>query len=528
MPSSLRLLGRVDALTARVVAALEDENQPFFFAVATFIAAFMFRAAFEMFSDGVGTPPWRLLHYGLYYVALALWLTTILRLATGASVPQVARVVLPGFIVVPVAPVFDLAVSGGKGLDVSFLLPGTHDDLGFLFLTFFGPYRNSGISPGMKLEIGLALVGVFLYVRHKTGRALRALAVAVLFYAVVFAHVMLPFWLTWLHAALGLSYVYSDPLCACFFLTDALVAAAATALAGNRPCFFAFFRDARWLRVLHFELMYVLGRVLWLRERAFALTEDNLFELVLTPVAIFLAFEFSVVTNNLADERIDAISNRGRPLFDPNLDPVLYRRIVWPLAAVTLFTAVIAGYFVFYALLFFMGCYFVYSMPPFRLKRVPVLSKLFVSLNSLALVFLGFMSAGGAFHKMPGGVIAYFLVCYSLAINFIDIKDHEGDRADGILTLPVLLGLRPSKVVIGVLFFLGYAVVCPVFGDPRWLPAVAAGGLAQLVLINRRDYSEAPVFALYLASVVAIIAYLAFWGPPDLLESLQLKRLLFT
>src|ERR1035437_2231035 len=48
----------------------------------------------------------------------------------------------------------------------------------------------------------------------------------------------------------------------------------------------------------------------------------------------------------------------------------------------------------------------------------------------------------------PPGLVLSLIIFFTAVTNIRDIKDYEGDRADGIKTLPVLLGLNKSKKLI--------------------------------------------------------------------------------
>ena len=140
-----------------------------------------------------------------------------------------------------------------------------------------------------------------------------------------------------------------------------------------------------------------------------------------------------------------------------------------------------------------------------RLKRIPVLSKLTISGNSLLLVVLGFMFAGHSPYEVPGAYVAFFLILATLAMNFIDLKDWLGDCQCGIKTLPVLFGMKRAQRVVAAFWLaahLAFAMMVPT----RWLAvAVCLAGVVQAVLLCRKKYSERPVFAVYLITLLLVI-----------------------
>ncbi|HEC94350.1 MAG TPA: hypothetical protein ENI45_00100, partial [Thermoplasmatales archaeon] len=161
-----------------------------------------------------------------------------------------------------------------------------------------------------------------------------------------------------------------------------------------------------------------------------------------------------------------------------------------------------------FLILLYMGNYFLYSAPPLRFKRIPFFSKLFLSLNSLMLVILGYYFVTGFTSLFPVEVILFFVVGYTAAVNFIDLKDYEGDREAGIKTIPTILGLRKGKLVIGSFFPILYTVAILYLKNNLLIPVAAGAGILQFLLINRRNYDERLVFVVYLLSLLFFIIYL--------------------
>jgi len=80
-----------------------------------------------------------------------------------------------------------------------------------------------------------------------------------------------------------------------------------------------------------------------------------------------------------------------------------------------------------------------------------------------------------------------------------DIKDYQGDKADKIYTIPVIFGLEEGKKVIGCLA-LAIFLLCPLFFFDYFkiliFPSIIAG-ILSFWLINRKKYSEKPLFLIY-------------------------------
>lgn len=85
----------------------------------------------------------------------------------------------------------------------------------------------------------------------------------------------------------------------------------------------------------------------------------------------------------------------------------------------------------------------------------------------------------------------------------------EGDRAGGIKTLPVILGMQVSQFMIGAAFLVSYILIARLFHSRQVLVYAVAVGLVEFFLINRKDYKEGPVFVVYLFSLGFILFTLA-------------------
>lgn len=513
------LLGRLASASEDVVGALESRDRPLLNAFVTFVAVTQLRTFFEVFSTGIrAMTPIDLAHFTLFYVSLAACVVVVVALAGRGGVESAARVVLPGFIVLLLTPTIDLVLFQGRTAHITYFQPGLHDDLLRRFLTIGGTFRDSAVSPGMKIEIvlALALLGAYVFIKSRSlARTLIAIAGV---YAVSFVHGMLPYFTHW---TVGLGHPASpgEPragvYAACWLL--ALIPEAIVLLLLAAPSrFWLFVKDSRPLRVLHFELMLLLGVVLGVRTIGKPPVYLLVPSMLLSAVALFLAALFCIVINNVYDIEIDRVSNTGRPLVRGAISQSVYTRLGWIFCGLALLYAMVAGPATVLAVCVCMGTYFLYSAPPFRLKRVPFLSKLVISVNSFAVVVLGWGLTGGYWSSVPRWVAAFLLLGFTLAANFIDLKDYEGDRLQGIKTLPVLIGLTPARILIGA-FFAGNYLAAALFlgGNQKAILALAVLGVLQILLLTTGPYKEGPVFATYLVSILFVIAYLGWQAPPS-------------
>ncbi len=508
----------------RVVAYFENLNVPLSYYILTFLFILILRSFFEIFSDRIAKNPLAMtaeritigsvvhLHYATFWIALALSLICLFYVLTKTDLLKVARVILPGFIIILLAPVLDLILSKGKGFNIDYMMPGLHDNLLLRFLTFFGDFPGRGVSPGMKIEIAIILLFSFTYFYAKVSSIVKSLFGTLLAYTLIFGFLATPFILKTLSDLIKIDVTNATQMLQIrFFSLIIFLLLLFLVYVKYRDVFRLIVKDIRPFRLLHFELMFLIGLAIGSKYAAFVPNHENIFQIPLIMIGIAFAWIYSVATNNIIDYNIDKITNKQRPLVESRIDLKDYTNLAWLFLFVALIYAALAGYTAFFIIALFIGNYYLYSMPPLRLKKIPFFSKLLISINSLALTLLGFVIVTGAFNNFPKSVVVLFLVGFTAVINFIDIKDYEGDKKEGIKTLPVILGLKAAKRLIGAFFVLAYLSVYLLVKEKYLLIPLFALGIVQFLLINRKKYSETPIFIVYLLSMVCLLLLLVFF-----------------
>lgn len=513
------LFKRIINLSSRVVYSLENSKTPFIYFVLTFVFALTLRNFLEIFSDNLSFISRGLfVHYNLSYVAVAMLVILLLHLLTKTEIIKIARVALPSFIILIMVPIIDLILSLGKGYHLTYMLPGKHDDLLVRYFTLFGDFQGVGVTPGIKIEIVIGLIGGFIYFYLKKPNLIRSLFSTVLVYTLLFCLGSTPFIIKGGLEFIGLEYRQSNTLLINFYLLIIFLAGTLLFFLAKRKYFKIIILDVRLLRAIHYELMFFLGVLLGMKYSVFHLTGINIFYFIFIPISIFFAGLFSVITNNIADQEIDRVSNKERPLAKFAIPLESYKKLGWLFLGLALLYALSVNFQTFFVILLFMGNYFLYSAPPLRFKRIPFFSKLFISLNALILVMLGFIIITGSIFLFPKVIIFVFLIGATAVANFIDIKDYEGDKRARIKTLPVILGLKRAKLVIGLFFILTYLSVYFLIREFHKLEKVPLIlyllilGLVQFYLINKKDYNEKHIFLVFLFSLV-LLFYLIYLMP---------------
>ncbi|MBV9813278.1 MAG: chlorophyll synthase ChlG [Acetobacteraceae bacterium] len=198
----------------------------------------------------------------------------------------------------------------------------------------------------------------------------------------------------------------------------------------------------------------------------------------------------SQAANDWFDRHVDAIKEPGRPIPSGRIPGRwgLGLAIVW--TALSMLVASALGPWVFAAAAIGMALAWVYSAPPLRLK-----------LNgwwgnaACALCYEGlpwFTGAALMLGRLPSSHIVVLAVLYSVGAHGImtlnDFKSVEGDRATGVRSLPVQLGVEAAARLACAVMAVPQVVVVALllrWGHPIAGAVVIALLLAQLGLMMR-------------------------------------------
>ena len=460
-------------------------------------------------------------HFLFFYLSLFLALSIVLAALSRERIGRVMKVMTPAWVLILVPPFLDHLLTGGQGAKITYLT-----DLSSVFVRFFDPSATfERVSQGQRVEILAACVLALAYVRLKTRSWLRAAIAFVAVYVVLAAHGILPMayarLMGWRTAASGTApeIVYhaafksggivpdeSRKLALLFLLSSSLLGWAAYAMHASAKAR-AFLGNLRPLRSVHYVGMAAFGIAFgWALVAPAGVGFSgggDLLGVIGICLATFLAFQASVALNDLFDEQGDRVVGAPRPLVTGALSRGDVAGFAAAATAAALLFALNVKYSAFLFIALALAVSFVYSAPPLRLKRFPVLATLLLGCASLLACLAGFSSfveerATAVFPLRLGWTI---VLAFGLGFSAKDLKDVEGDRAAGVLTLPVLLGPRVGRAAVAALVLLGYLVV-PLLFPFRSLvvPAVVLGiASAALVLLWKRSRLDEVLLALSLA-----------------------------
>ena len=480
-----------------------------------------------------------LLHYALFYLAAVV--VTVVVVGTVSRLPLLPMMRTLIFILplMWLAPLIDLANGGAH---MAYLFAASPFALLKDFFTYFGPFTAYGITLGLRIELGLLIFMLGAFVFIKTKKLSKAFLGMVVGYVVIFASVSLPSVMGFFLPANASGAVFAGSLSNALvshnflhpsetytayrtleLLFDAsmaqtwfvilVIAGGAWLYLVRKNVMVAMIRNIRPERAIHFIIFAFLGGLIALSEGTKVnWTVLDFITIVVAALTIIFAWAFAVITNDLVDESIDTVSNTDRPLVTGTLSSGMMRDAALVCGVMTTLGALALGSYALFWMLVFSAAYYIYSVPPLRLKRIPILASAFIGVATLATMLLGFflISTNQGLAAFPSQIALLVVLFMTLITNVRDLKDIKGDNAAGIWTIPTLLGNRRARIVIGAMTFVAYALVPLFIPVPiLWAPSLIIGVASWVGLVQGRG--ERFAFSLYFFYLASIILLLHFF-----------------
>jgi homogentisate phytyltransferase/homogentisate geranylgeranyltransferase len=529
----------------RILNAIENQKISILEWIVAFVGIIFVRFFLEVISSptSLGFIPsdaQTLTQYGLSFLAIIFGIICIAGYFSKTGT-VVAKLALYGLPIIWLGPIIDIITSLGKGHTITYIFDGPRTLL-LDFLTFFGQQVTLGLR--IELFFVICAVGFYVwYIRKNIKITICAILSSYLFLFFIFALPSLLFSVQHIYALVGqattfdvvrflsvsisqsnifyntidasLSYgsairVFElgfDGLLAqiCFILS--LVFMSLWFWRIKREKFLAILKNSRPERVLFYSIFISAGAIFaFLSGLGGFRSWIDVMSFIILLISWYGGWMFAVHTNDMADVGIDSVSNPNRPIVIGKLsvEEMKQSAIIWLL--VSLLGSFIVGPYTFFMNLVFLATYYIYSMPPLRLKRVPILSSFLISIACLSSVLAGFffLSADKHFSIFPMMIALGIIVAFTLGVNVRDMKDIDGDKADGIGTLPVLFGRKGEKAIaiMGAIFFLILPIIFSFY--TLYILTIPAAIVGYKIVV-RKPYREKYVFILYFSFILATV-----------------------
>lgn len=515
--------------------------------ITGFIPIVLLRCMLEVFSSPsnygyLESDAVTLAHYGLLFLAIALAIAHICFRCVGDA-GRLQKILLLGLPIIWLGPSLDLLISGGAKLSYLVHAPFAMIVDFFIFLT---PW--SVISTGLKIEMLIILLAVGTFVRLRQEKMWPVVKAVVGVYICLYLFAVTPSLLyvpghvgsaaeffdnssqhviVFLQKAIAASNIghnslhptlnFMAPMRAfemgfdylasqIFYIVVCSLAAGWFRMTAPEK-FIPIIKNSRPERVLFYLLFLMLGALFAVqRGLAAPLIWVDAFGAVTLLLAWYCSWMYAVQVNDIEDLAIDAISNPNRPLVKNLLSVEDMRQVSYLWLALSLVGTLSVGAYPFFFNLVYLACSHVYSASPLRLKRIPVLASLLISIAGLCAFLAGFyfLSMDKKLAAFPNSLALGILLILTLGVNMRDIKDIDGDRALGVLTLPLLFG-KYGVHVVGGLFACGFLIAPWVLHLPNLVWAAVPAALTAFVIAIKKPYQESWVFILYFCFIVTTI-----------------------
>ncbi len=483
-----------------------------------------------------------LLHYFFWYGVSFLFSSLIVSWFSQRPIDFVLKLILIFYPFILFPLLFPLILGESVKLSVSYLYAS---DFKTIFNTFLNFFENSNFSLSLRLQIFLSLLALVIFVYWSTKKWWRALMAAVISYFLLILAGSLPSFLIIfqnpqkfypLPSLLDLFFhhqkeiliakgyfsylssynfnVWLDLVLASLLFPLLILALGLVVSFWKKDLVGVIFKNLRLRKGFDFFLTALLGGGVgiylfsWYPSFSFI----NLIALINLFLIAILFYGATAFFDDIFDKEVDILAHPSRPLVSGKISEKSSLRIAVSLAALSLMGAMSVSFHLFLFVLASLFLAFLYSAPPFRLKRFFLINTFLV-----ALAFL-FFAWGGFFWifpeknilDIPSGFIGFYLLVMMILVSLKDLSDFQGDQAGVIKTLPVVAGLQTAKLILGgalgLLVFLSFLFLS---GNDFFLKVwglIFGGSLFGLTV--RKNFSEKVLYKAAVFFLGVVIFYL--------------------
>lgn len=481
-----------------------------------------------------------MIHYALFYLGAAISFILLLEI----YIPGVKAhgLVLFGLIIIITPPILDVAFSGGSSYPMSYIFQ-TPPRLFQSFTTFFGKYFLRGVTPGIRVEVAIIVSSVAAAVWAIRKSILRGVFAGLSAYALLFFWLALPSFVGLAGAVTGQSPAGLGPLSffensqnnsiisknfihpadtphgvrasEVFFNASlshvlfiiVIFLSAIWFYKNHRKSFTLIVKNSRPERVLHCFFMVFVGIALAWNGAATSFNWLDILSLMVFLLSVYFSWMFAVGVNDICDFSADKISNPKRPLASGAISLSFMKNTNSVFLALSLVGACLAGSYSLFYILSFTASYFIYSSPPLRLKRFPVVATLMIAIASLSMAMAGFFLISGSklVSAFPLNYVYLIIFAFTAGATIKDLKDTKGDQSDGVFTIPVIFGEQRGKTIIAGLVSAAIVVSAAIINALVLMPAALIASILVIYYIFKHNYNEKPIFVVYLTYLLFVI-----------------------
>jgi len=543
----MKVLNRLLRLLQQIINKLESSQV----GLVSWLIVFFSFVFLRNFLDSLvvfSNPRWQFffLHAPALYLALFLCFILLNYFLTKERIEKISRISLWTAPLLLLPPLIELFVFRGavviaKYNELAPRISGIKDFLGLFFkymffnpngLLYFGGSSSvlSGLSAdvknilkynyGLRIELNIILLFFLFYIFFKTRSVWKVFLGLGGAYLIFFVMGYFPYFFTTLlglpnssasfHnvSKLNPGFEWNYILFALYFILIFILATAWFYIYDKKKLI-ALVKNLRIFRIgLYLGALYY---GIYLAQPTWRFGFFDWLIIILASLAVVFSWLFAVGSNDLMDEQADKMNKPERPLPSGVFARSEVKSLNIIFRIVSYVCALVAGYGFFITILVRSAISYLYSNPPFRLKKIPLVATFCIAGGVLLGVMGGYLLlSDNSLYNFPVKLAGLILAVLTLSTNVIHLKDERGDKQDQVWTIPVIFGLARGKKIVGWLTAVSF-LIPPViyFEHCRFLiiPSLICAGLSYY-LINRQNFKEWPVFLLYCFYTIPVALYL--------------------
>jgi len=456
-----------------------------------------------------------LMFFGITFLLVWFFLSFILNI----NILKLSKAFFWASWIVIFPPLIDMLKTGGS-IYWSFYLLGSPTELWREFTSFFSNFPPGIVYFGTKIMITVVIVLTGIIAYYNAKKALTALVAMLGTYIIFFFMAAFPafFAFGYFYLTKGVGYVNAIDQIQLFGGTPSIFgisfAGAKYSLAYNLNLIFypllfgllllfflaydkqkikSILKNLRYPQLIyHFGLLFMgMGLGFLAYPSNFNLNLFSFTAVIVLLISIFLAWEASVIVNDIFDFAVDKVSNAWRPLPQGIYGEKAYKQLGYAFFGLSLLGGLVVG-FKFMAILFvYQFLAWAYSANPYRLKRIPILATLLSAAASLLILFIGFALLSGDYNLtgLSWKIVLLLLIALTISLPIKDFKDIEGDRKYGIWTIPVLFGEEKGRLIVATSIFISFMLSVFMLNEFKlfWW-AILFGGLSFWFIVLKKTH----------------------------------------
>lgn len=403
------------------------------------------------------------IHIFLSWLSLFFWIVLWLKLIYKRNIFKIINIVLIAFPIICIVPIIDYIFY--SGIEISY----KYNFTSFLstYINLFNPfYIVPHISTGVRIEVALVLIMAILYGLIQKQSFLKIFLATIGIYTIIFFFGYLPavyiFFLeidffTILSNSLLIEKSHMH-LHAMMYISLLFLQVGLFLLLLPKNVIQSLIYIVRFERLMIYIGIFLFSVTIGLKQSFVGVEIFNFYDInkILTAMlSIIFAFMYSTVINDISDEKADCISNPKRVLVQKLLSKISFTQLGNIFLFFSIIFAMLVNQHFIFLIIAILALSYIYSNPPFHLKRFFLLSHLTLTLIVGLIVVLGFcfVEANLAFKKIDIVFLNAVTMFYFVASHFKDIKDTDADKAFKTITLATIIGKEKAFIILNILVF---------------------------------------------------------------------------